>query len=98
MRGTISGTRLSLGSATTSSSFLDTIASDRGDNPELAKMGADRIDHRGLLADKQMDACDGASGHSAARGSWSPRTACSPGVTASQMASASAMSFFCRLT
>src|SRR5260370_40787202 len=34
--------------------FLDTIASDRGDNPELAKMGADPIDHRGLLADEQM--------------------------------------------
>src|SRR5260370_28111728 len=34
--------------------FLDTIASDRGDNPELAKMGADRIDHCGLLADEQM--------------------------------------------
>ena len=26
--------------------FLDTIASDRSDNSELGKMGADRIDHR----------------------------------------------------
>lgn len=33
---------------------LNTIASDRCDDPELAKMGADRIDHRGLLADEQM--------------------------------------------
>jgi hypothetical protein len=31
--------------------FLDTIASDRGDNSELTKMGADRIDHCGLLPD-----------------------------------------------
>ena len=34
--------------------FLDTIAPDRCDDPELGKMGADRIDHRGLLADEQM--------------------------------------------
>ena len=34
--------------------FLDTIASDRRDDPELGKMGTDRIDHRGLLADEQM--------------------------------------------
>ena len=33
---------------------LDTIASDRCDDPELAKMRADRINHRGLLTDKQM--------------------------------------------
>ena len=33
---------------------LDTIASDWCDDPELAKMGADRIDYRGLLADEQM--------------------------------------------
>src|SRR6267154_4104157 len=29
--------------------FLDTIAPDRSDDPVLGKMGADRIDHRGLL-------------------------------------------------
>src|SRR6266404_2783134 len=34
--------------------FLDTIAPDRSDDPVLGKMGADRIDHRGLLADEQM--------------------------------------------
>ena len=34
--------------------LLDTIASDRRDDPELRKMSADRIDHRGLLADEQM--------------------------------------------
>src|SRR5918994_4926402 len=34
--------------------LLDTIASDRRDDPELCKMGADRIDHRSLLADQQM--------------------------------------------
>ena len=34
--------------------FLDTIASDRRDDAKLGKMGADRIDHRGLLADEQM--------------------------------------------
>ncbi len=32
--------------------FLDTIAPDRRDDPELGKMGTDRIDHRGLLADE----------------------------------------------
>jgi len=34
--------------------FLDPLASDRRDDPELSKMGADRIDHCGLLADEQM--------------------------------------------
>jgi hypothetical protein len=34
--------------------FLDTIASDRRDDPELGKMGADRIDHSCLPADEQM--------------------------------------------
>src|SRR5436190_24402918 len=34
--------------------FLDTIAPDRSDDPVLGKMGADRIDHRGLLADEEM--------------------------------------------
>ena len=31
---------------------LDTVAPDRCNNPELGKMGADRIDHRSLLADE----------------------------------------------
>src|SRR5258708_4693784 len=30
------------------------IASDRCDDPELGKMGTDRIDHRRLLADEEM--------------------------------------------
>ena len=34
--------------------FLDTIASDWRDDPELRKMGTDRIDHRGLLTDEEM--------------------------------------------
>ena len=32
--------------------LLDTVAPDRCNNPELGKMGADRIDHRSLLADE----------------------------------------------
>ena len=34
--------------------LLDTMASDRRDNPELRKMSAESIDHRGLLADEQV--------------------------------------------
>src|SRR6202162_2817208 len=34
--------------------FLDTVTPDRCNNPELGKMGPDRIDHRGLLTDEQM--------------------------------------------
>src|SRR5258705_7566924 len=34
--------------------LLDTVASDRCNDPELGKMGLDRIDHRGLLADEQV--------------------------------------------
>ena len=30
------------------------LAADRRDDPKLGKMGPDRIDHRGLLADEQM--------------------------------------------
>ena len=33
---------------------LDAIASDRRDDSKLRKMGADRIDHRRLLADEEM--------------------------------------------
>ena len=34
--------------------LLDTLASDRRDDPKLCKMSADGIDHRGLLADEQV--------------------------------------------
>ena len=34
--------------------FLDTVAPNRRNDPELGKMGPDRIDHRGLLTDEQM--------------------------------------------
>ena len=34
--------------------LFDTMASDRCDNPKLGKMGANGIDHRGLLADEQV--------------------------------------------
>src|SRR5204863_6898010 len=37
-----------------SEQFLDTAAPDRGNDPELGKMGPDRIDHRSLLTDEQM--------------------------------------------
>jgi len=57
-----SGTRLSLGSATTSSSS-STPLPDRRDDPELGKMGTDRIDHRSLLANHQVT---GAMQHQAA--------------------------------
>jgi hypothetical protein len=32
--------------------LLDTVASDRRDDPELSQVRADGIDHRGLLADE----------------------------------------------
>ena len=34
--------------------FLDTVPPDQRHDPELCKMGPDRIDHRGLLTDEQM--------------------------------------------
>ena len=34
--------------------FLDTVAPDRCNDPELGKMGPDCIDRRGLLTDEQM--------------------------------------------
>src|SRR3981081_3696945 len=34
--------------------FRDSSAPDRRDKAELGEMGADRIDHRGLLTDEQM--------------------------------------------
>jgi hypothetical protein len=71
---------------------------DRRDNAELGKVSSDRINHRGLLADKQM-----------AYAVKHIRQLCCSGVlvgtnrmvalvTASQIASASAASFFWRLT
>src|SRR6516162_9512540 len=53
--------------------MLDTPAPDRGDDPELDKIGADRVDDGRLLA----DAHDEASDNSVAQPSWSARTACS---------------------
>ena len=32
--------------------FLDTVVPDRCNDPELGKMGPDRIDHRSLLTDE----------------------------------------------
>ena len=37
-----------------SEQFLDTVASDRRNDPELGKKGPDRIDYRSLLTDEQM--------------------------------------------
>ena len=58
--------------------LLDSLAADRSDDPELGKVSPDHIDHRGLLADEHHAACDAASDRSAARASWSRRTAYSP--------------------
>ena len=77
--------------------FLDTAAPDRRNNPKLGKVGPDRIDHRSLLTDEQMAR---AVEHQAAlllgRPGGTNRMLAL--VTASQMASASVASFFCRLT
>src|SRR5215471_10655608 len=77
--------------------LLDTPASDRGDNPELGKIGTDRVDDGGLLADEEV-----------ARRCSIRQLCCSTvlvgtnrmlgRLTASQIASASVLSFFCRLT
>src|SRR5450759_4453373 len=74
--------------------FGHSFAPDRGDNAKLGEMRSDRINHRGLLADEQMAR---AVKHQAALllrrlGRNEPHVAL---VTASQIASASAMSFFC---
>ena len=37
-----------------SKQLFDTVAPDRRDDAKLGHMGADGIDHRGLLADEQM--------------------------------------------
>src|ERR1700730_16050234 len=54
--------------------LLDTIAPDWRDDPELGKERADRIDDGSLLTDED-GGCDEASNSSAARASWSARTA-----------------------
>ena len=77
--------------------FGYSFAPDRRDDAKFSKVSPDRIDHRGLLANKQMPC---AVKH---------QELCCSGVlvgtnrtlalaTASQMASASVASFFCRLT
>jgi hypothetical protein len=58
--------------------FLATIASDRRDDPKLGKMGAERVEHPGLVADKEIGTCDGALGSSVAQASWSRRNAWLP--------------------
>ena len=67
---------MSFGSATFEQ-FLDSVTTDRRNDPELGKMSPDRIDHRGLLTDEQMAR---AVQHQAALllGFWSARTACWP--------------------
>ena len=76
--------------------LLHTVAADRRDDPEFGKMGPDRINHRGLLPNEKV------------RVRWSMRQLCCSDVlvstkrifglvTASQIASASAASFFWRL-
>ncbi len=74
------------------------MAPDRRDDAELGQMGADRIDYRSLLADEEVPR---AMEHQAALLLWclgrnEPHRR--PLVTASQIASASVASFFCRLT
>ena len=77
--------------------FRDPLTPDWRDNAELGEVRSDRINHRGLLADEQMA---GAVKHQAAlllrRLVGTNRMLAL--VTPSQIASASAMSFFCRLT
>jgi hypothetical protein len=76
---------------------LHALAPDRRDDAELGHVSPDGIDHRGLLADEEL------------AGAMQRQELCCSGVlvstnrnlalvTASQMASASAASFFCRLT
>jgi hypothetical protein len=76
---------------------LDAIAANWRHDPELGEERTDRVDNRSLLADEQMP---GAMEHQATL-----LLRCLVGtnlmfglVTASQIASASAASFFCRLT
>jgi hypothetical protein len=92
----ISGTRLSNGRQQ-QGAVSDPSASDWRNNAELGEMSSDRIDYYDPLADEQMT---GSVKHQAAqllrRLVGTNRILAQ--VTASQIASASAMSFFCRLT
>ena len=56
---------------------LDTVTTDRRNDPELGKMGSDCIDQRVLLADENGGR-GAAPDRSAARRPWSARTACWP--------------------
>ena len=78
--------------------LLDTLVSDRRDDPKLCKMSADGVDHRGLLADEQVP---GTVQRQAALLLWRLGRATNRMfglVTASQIASASVASFLCRFT
>ena len=77
--------------------LLDTAAPDRCNDPELGKMSPDRINHRGLLTDEQM-ACAVEHQATLLLGVLVGTNRMLALVTASQMASASVASFFCRLT
>jgi hypothetical protein len=77
--------------------FLDPSAPDRSGNAEFGKVSANRVDHRGLLANQQMTR---AMEYQPAvlLGLLVGTNRMLDRVTASQIASASAVSFFCRLT
>src|SRR4030088_1056974 len=76
--------------------FRDSSTPDRRDNAELGKVRSDRINHRGLLADEQM--CGESIRQLCCSGVFVGTNRMLALVTASQIASASAASFFCRLT
>jgi hypothetical protein len=70
---------------------------DRRDNAELGKVRSDRIDQCGLLADEHM--ASAVKHHQlCCSGVFVGTNRMLALVTASQIASASAVSFFCRLT
>jgi hypothetical protein len=77
--------------------LFNTLASDRGYDPELGHVSADGVDHRGLLADEEL-ACTVEHQAALLLGRLGLDNRMLALVTASQMASASAASFFCRLT
>src|SRR3954464_12153416 len=92
-----SGTRLSLGSATNVEQFGDSFAPDRRDDAKFSKVSPDRIDHRGLLANKQMPC---AVKHQAALllrrlGGHKPHVGSGDSLTDGL---GTVASFFCRLT
>jgi hypothetical protein len=80
-----------------SKQLFDTLPPHRGYDPELGHVGADGVDHRGLLADEELAR---AMEHQAALllGRLGSTNRILALVAASQMASASAASFFCHLT